>query len=554
MSDQKKFYTTTPIYYGNGVPHIGHFYSSTIANVIHLSQKIRGADARFTTGIDENSQKAVIEADKAEIPIMQYLDSMAEKHKEVWDYFAFDYTDFIRTTEKRHHTLVKDVLQSCFDAGDIYEGEYEGMYCVGCESFKKDDDLVFLNKTTHETFPITPKVIPSDNIIKVCPDHLKTPDTIKEKNYFFKLSKYQMWLEEFYIANPNFVNPNFRFNEVKAFVGRGLEDFSISRETNTFGIPLPFDQTQVTYVWFDALFNYYTSCKYSRGGDKNNEDFVDESDFWPADVHVVGKDIIRFHAIFWPAMLASYFKLGAREQGGIHFQQSDLQFLPKQILAGGFFTVDGQKMSKSLGNVIEPVEYASEYGKELLTLYILSAFPIGNDGDYNRDDAIKTFNAKLANNLGNLVNRVVVLSLKLPLSGILSQPLYNFLPWGRNEAAQKVRKGFENYDLKGVLDQVFRDLDTLNKFADETEPWKLIKTDEQKASEVLYTLAEGLRQVGLTLYPFFPEKMSEMFEKLGLVGYQEQLEAGKLEELLEKQETFKITEKGDALFQRINID
>ena len=561
MSDKKKFYVTTPIYYGNGLPHVGHFYSSTIANIIYKYFKISGFESRFTTGIDENSQKAVIKAEEEGMEIMEYLDHMASEHTKVWDHFNMDYTDFIRTTENRHHTLVRDVLQHCFDKGDIYQGEYEGKYCVGCEAFKKDDDLIEKEGKL------------------VCPDHLTEPDLIKEKNYFFKLSKYQTWMQEFYAANPEFVLPDFRFNEVRAFVERGLEDFSISRETNTFGIPLPFDESQVTYVWFDALFNYYTSCRYSRAGEKTNNDFVDESDFWPANLHIVGKDIIRFHAIFWPAMLASYFDLGEESGGVLHYVDSDAEKLPKNILTGWFFTVDGQKMSKSLGNVIEPVSYSEEYSKELLTLYMLSAFPIGNDGDYDRKDAILTYNAKLANNLGNLVNRVVVLALKLSeKSGELSsqklpENIEALLAYLRHslsyEMTQKqkaeLKKSLEeagetlevptkwkmkNYDLKGTLDEIFIMLDKLNKYADTTEPWKLIKSDEVQAREVLYTLAEGLRQVGLHLYPFFPEKMSEMFTKLGLSHYENDLEAGKLYELLEQSETFIITEKGNPLFAR----
>lgn len=561
MSDKKKFYVTTPIYYGNGLPHVGHFYSSTIANIIYKYFKISGFESRFTTGIDENSQKAVIKAEEEGMEIMEYLDHMANEHTKVWNHFNMDYTDFIRTTENRHHTLVRDVLQHCFDKGDIYQGEYEGKYCVGCEAFKKDDDLIEKEGKL------------------VCPDHLTEPDLIKEKNYFFKLSKYQTWMQEFYAANPEFVLPDFRFNEVRAFVERGLEDFSISRETNTFGIPLPFDESQVTYVWFDALFNYYTSCRYSRAGDKTNNDFVDESDFWPASLHIVGKDIIRFHAIFWPAMLASYFDLGEETEGVLHYVDSDAEKLPKNILTGWFFTVDGQKMSKSLGNVIEPVSYSEEYSKELLTLYMLSAFPIGNDGDYDRKDAILTYNAKLANNLGNLVNRVVVLALKLSEnsgklpSQKLPENIEALLAYLRHSLSyemtdeQKIelkksldeagetlevpaRWKMKNYDLKGTLDEIFVMLDKLNKYADTTEPWKLIKSDEVKAREVLYTLAEGLRQVGLHLYPFFPEKMSEMFTKLGLTHYENDLEAGKLYELLEQSETFTITEKGNPLFAR----
>jgi methionyl-tRNA synthetase len=532
MSEKNTFFVTTPIYYTNGIPHIGHSYSSLIADSIARYQKISGKRVKFSTWVDENSQKIVQSAEKEGKDILDYLDEMAYKHREVWDGLGIQYTDFIRTTEPRHHELVRKVLQKSYDAGDIYQWEYEGKYCVWCEAFKKDDDL-----------------IERDGKL-ICPDHLKEPDIIKEKNYFFRLSKYEDALLKHYDSQPDFVIPGDRFNEVKAFVKRGLEDFSISRETNKFGIKLPFDEDQVTYVWYDALFNYVTVCE---NGDE---------DFWPTDLHVVGKDIIRFHAIYWPAMLLS---------AGYE--------LPKNVLTTGFFTVDGQKISKSLGNVIDPVEFSEKYSKDMLVLYLLSSFNIWQDGDFDQKQAFLTYNAKLANNLGNLVNRVVVLALKLSDSTLQpsSQPstpghpsleqssihldpleekgqaASSSLPFQRNEATDKVGRLFSQYNLKGVLDFCFENLDALNKFADEKQPWVTIKTDEQGTSEVLYTLAEWLRQVGLALYPFFPEKMSEMFIKLGLQNYESELEAGKLNELLKKQETFNITEKWEALFQRIDI-
>jgi len=534
MKEKNKFYVTTPIYYWNWLPHVGHFYSSVIANTIYKFHKISWYNSRFTTWIDENSQKAVIKAEEAWMPIMDYLDSMAKEHKKVWEFFNFDYTDFIRTTSDRHHKLVQKVLAHCYDKWDIYEWIYEWMYCVGCEAFKKDDDLIEYEGKN------------------VCPDHLKEPDQLKEKNYFFKLSKYQTWMEEFYEANPDFVNPNFRYNEVIAFTKRWLEDFSISRETNTFGIPLPFDKTQVTYVWFDALFNYYTACNYSRWGDRDNDNFIDERDFWeenPNKVHVIWKDIVRFHAIFWPAMLASYFDLWEEIDWVLHYKKEDIKYLPSQVLTGWFFTVDGQKMSKSIWNVIEPVEYSKQYSKELLTLYMLSAFPIGNDWDYDRKDAILTYNAKLANNFGNLLNRVVVLGSKL---------------WGELKVEQKHKISFtkynkifsENllkYDLKSALDETFVFLDSLNKFVDEEKPWELLKNNPKKAEEVLFDLAEWLRQVWLNLYSFFPEKMGELFERLGLEKYVEELEKGNLEELRNKTEIFKIVKKDWILFERFEL-
>ena len=580
---KKNFLVTTPIYYWNGLPHVGHFYSSTIANVIYKYHKISWDHSRFTTGIDENSQKAIIKAEEAGMDIMDYLDSMASEHRKVWDHFNFDYTDFVRTTSDRHHEVVKKVLDHCHSKWDIYEWEYEWMYCVWCEAFKKDEDLVFLNKTTNETFPISDKVKPSDNIIKVCPDHLKTPDKIKEKNYFFKLSKYQTWIEEFYAANPEFVNPDFRYNEVKAFVWRGLEDFSVSRETNTFGIKLPFDETQVTYVWFDALFNYYTSCVKSRAWDKNNENFVDENEFWirkdPESgkvLHVVWKDIIRFHAIYWPAMLASYFDLWKEIDWVIHFDaKKDFSYLPNQILTWGFFTVDWMKMSKSIWNVIEPVAYSEKYNKELLTLYMLSAFNIWRDWDYDRKDAILSYNAKLANNFWNLLNRAVVLTLKLKLEeGLISNVSEKF-KWYNIDYSKDSDKPeifdfkwwineynifFDNFmslnTLKLALDLSFKFLDEVNLYVTETEPWTLMKDETKKhqVEEIMYTICETLRNVSMNLYPFFPEKMTQVFEALWLEWYDKELEEWNLESLRNRKITYKILNKAPILFEKFEIE
>lgn len=522
------FFITTPIYYTNWVPHIGHAYSSIIADTIARHQKISWKQVKFSTWVDENSQKAVIAAESLGMETMSYLDMMAEKHKAVWDWLNIKYTDFIRTTEPRHHEFVREVLQKSFDNGDIYEWVYEWMYCVWCESFKKDEDLVYLNKTSNATFPISKSIVESENIIKVCPDHLTIPDKIKEKNYFFKLSKYSDFLEDFYEENTEFVIPNERFNEVKAFVKRWLEDFSISRETNKFGIKLPFDETQVTYVWYDALFNYLTVCQN-----------WDNMKFWPADLHVVAKDIIRFHAIYWPAMLKS----AGYEQ-------------PKQILTTGYLTVDWQKISKSLWNAIDPVEFSEKYSKDLLTLYILSSFNVWHDWDFDQKQALLIYNAKLANNFGNLVNRVVVLALKMNLE--------DWLNWNIDEEIKNKLDDYifiynhsaKDYNLKDLLDLSFKCLDDLNKFADTKQPWKTIKEEDkfEETNDTLFTIAEWLRQVWLCLYPFFPEKMWEMFIKLGLEKYVEQLEDWKLEELRMKQEVFSIKEKWEVLFKRFDVE
>lgn len=541
MKKEDKFFITTPIYYTNGIPHIGHSYSSIIADTIARYQKINGKKVKFSTWVDENSQKAIQKAEELGMEIMPYLDMMASKHKAVWDWLNIEYTDFIRTTESRHHKLVKKVLQTSFDNGDIYEWVYEWMYCVGCEAFKKDDDLIHIDKETGLKVerPVSGKTK------AVCPDHLTEPQKIKEKNYFFRLSAYKDFLLDFYTKNPEFVVPQDRFNEVIAFVKRGLEDFSISRETNTFGIPLPFDETQVAYVWYDALFNYVTVCK-------ENQEWKDDSKFWPADLHIVGKDIIKFHAIYWPAMLKS---------AGYE--------LPHQILTTWFFTVNGQKISKSLGNVIDPVEFSEKYSKDLLTLYLLSSFNIGQDWDFDEKQAILTYNAKLANNLGNLVNRVVVLSLKLGLSlknrfDFSKDRYWSHTSWENWNFSwdiatllrlekDKFLKYFAKYEIKNALDEVFYWLDALNKFTDTQKPWETMKHDIDKTEKILYEIAEWLRLMGICLYSFFPEKMAEMFVKLGLEKYAERLENGELKTLIQETPTFEIKEKWENLFNRIEI-
>ena len=538
MKDKNTFFITTPIYYTNWIPHIGHAYSSLIADTIARNNKINWKKTKFSTWVDENSQKVVEKAEEKNMSIEEYLDLMADEHKKVWNWLKIDFTDFIRTTDKVHHKLVQEVLQKSFDNWDIYEWEYEWMYCVWCEAFKKDEDLVYLNKEQNVTFPISDKVKVNDNIIKVCPDHLKTPDTIKEKNYFFKLSKYEDKLKEFYKNNPDFVTPSDRFNEVKAFVDRWLEDFSISRETNKFGVKLPFDESQVTYVWYDALYNYVTVTT-PEWEQKECSKSPKWYNFWPADLHVVGKDIIRFHAIYWPAMLMS---------AGYE--------LPKQILTTWFFTVDWQKISKSLWNAIDPVQFSEEYSKDLLTLYLLSSFNIGQDGDFDQKQAVLTYNAKLANNFGNLVNRVVVLTLKLGLENGLKWSIDEDINNSLKEYVTDFDKNISIYNLKESLDLTFKFLDAINKYVDEKQPWALIK-DESKRDEVIdifYTISEWLRQVWLNLYSFFPEKMWELFSKIGLEWYVEELENGKLKELREKQEVFMIKEKGEALFERFDVN
>lgn len=491
----QKYYITTPIYYSNGVPHIGHAYSSLLADTIARYHRLQGEDVRFSTWVDENSQKVVESAAEQGMETMQYADMMASKHQAVWDGIGVQYTDFIRTTEDRHTAFVQWVLQKSFDNGDIYSWVYEGLYCVGCESFKKESDL----------------------IDGKCGDHPNKPlQYLKEKNYFFRLSKYQDRLLELYESHPEFVTPRGRFNEVIEFVRWGLEDFSISRETNRFGIPLPFDPEQVTYVWYDALFNYLTVVQ------------DDEKKWWPADLHVIGKDIVRFHGIYWPAMLWS----AGYEP-------------PKQLLTTGHFTVDGQKMSKSLGNVIDPVIYIGENSRDALLLYLFTAFPIGEDGDFNQEQAVLTYNAKLSNNLGNLMSRLVTLSLKIwgdigQESGLVIAGL------SRGEYFRLM--GIN--DLRTTLESVFSYSTTINQFIDEHAPWKIDATTyewQEDLRKILYRALAALRVAALMLLPFFDTKMRELLSRIGM-PYNDTLT---LEENLNIiPDRFVIHEKGDPLYMR----
>lgn len=392
---------------------------------------------------------------------------------------------------------MQEVLQKTFDAGDIYEGEYEGLYCVGCEAFKKEKDLV----NGH------------------CSDHPnKEIQHIREKNYFFRLSKYQDKLLKLYEENPDWITPRTRYNEVIEFVKGGLEDFSISRETNKFGIPLPFDLEQVTYVWFDALYSYMSTISHELG------------DFWPADLHVIGKDIVKFHGIYWPAMLMS---------AGYD--------LPKQLLTTGHFTVDGQKMSKTIGNVIDPVEYCHDYSRDALLLYLFTAFPIGEDGDFDQEQAIFTFNAKLSNNVGNLLNRAIALTLKI--GGTLNRPA-EVISIGDN-FVKNYASTMEKYDLKNALESAFEYATEINKYVDDNTPWKLdAATEKEKLEEILYTLVYHLRRVALMLLPFFTPKMQELLSRVGVPFDEENTLS---EQLLQIPEKFVITEKGEPLYMRINV-
>ena len=465
-----KKYLTTPIYYVNDIPHIGHAYCTLATDTFarYWREKLGKENVFFLTGTDENSQKTVDAAKKAGKEILEYLEEIAGNWRTTWDEIGIEYDDFIRTTEPRHHETVEKILQKIYDKGDIYRGKYEGHYCDGCETFLKESDL---------------------NEKGECPDHLKIPRKIEEENYFFKLSKYEDKLLELYKEKPELLEPGKRRNEVLSFIKSGLEDISISRESAEMGIPLPWDENHKIYVWFDALINYYTGI-----------DTDDKRDFWNYTCHILGKDITRFHNVIWPAMLMS----------------AELP-LPQEEFAHGFFTIDGVKMSKSLGNMVSPLEISREFGNDALRLGLLSSFEFGNDGDFSHENLAKFYDKKLASSLGNLFNRVIVLITKF-LDG--QKPAGISIEKTEEEYA-KFAEFMEEKKLKLAIDYFFQIVDSANELLNEKEPWKLVKSNKKAAKEVFASLLqklETLKKIAKILLPETYPQMTEMLSDEEKVG------------------------------------
>jgi methionyl-tRNA synthetase len=476
--DTKYFYITTPIYYANAVPHIGNAYTSLIADVYARMHRMLWYHVKFTTGTDENGQKMVQTAAAQGKEVMEFLDEVAGQHQQVWDALQISYTDFIRTTELRHRALVQSVLQKSYDAGDIYQWEYDGLYCIWCEWYKKLSDL-------------TPDGL--------CPDHLKKPELLKEKNRFFRLSNYQDRLLEYYTSHQDFCTPSHRFHEVKSFVEQGLEDFSISRQGSTFGIPIPFDPISVTYIWFDALYNYVTSCQW--------DDEMYRSEHCQK-VHVLGKDIARFHAIYRPAMLIS--------AGYV---------LPDLELINGFFTVDGQKMSKSLGNSLDPVALVDVYSRDALVYYLFADIKLGSDGDFSLDRLLAQKDSNLKNGWSNLVNRVVSILRKQEVhqfkvekhtlqtllsyigAGCSKQNILYTVLLDTNTIDQVKSFYFDAANIAQYLSDRYEIVGQLNAYIASTEPRKTIKWDESRAStlEQLQAIVYCIKYLAIMIAPFLIE-------------------------------------------------
>jgi methionyl-tRNA synthetase len=477
------FYITTPIYYVNDVPHLGHAYTTVAADFLARYHRLRGDDVFFLTGTDENSQKIARAAEEAGKDPLTWCDEIVPRWKEVWELLHISYDDFIRTTERRHVEPVQAFVQRLSDAGDVSLGTYVGLYCVACEQFYKEDELV-------------------DGM---CPVHGTPVERVEEENYFFRLSTYQDRLLELYESRPDFVQPEERRNEVVAFVKGGLEDLSISRTTFTWGIPIPWDPKHVMYVWVDALQNYITALGYPDG-----ERFAT---YWPA-VHLVGKDIIRFHAVIWPALLMA---------AGVE--------VPRQVFAHGWLLVGGEKMSKTKLTGIHPKELVDHFGPDAYRYYFLREVQFGQDGSFSWESMVARYNADLANDFGNLASRVLAMLTSYFEGEVPESPAPDAPSARVAEAAAATARLYDErilaMDPTGALATVWELVGELNRYLVEIAPWALAKNEARRVdlARCLYTAAEGLRVLALLVSPVMPVAAGRLWGDLGI---SEPLEAQRL--------------------------
>jgi methionyl-tRNA synthetase len=467
-----RFYLTTPIYYVNALPHIGHAYTTAIGDMLVRHHRQRGDQTFFLTGVDEHATKVYRVALEQGLEPQEYADQIAVPWRELPERLNASTDYFIRTSDEGHKRFVRDFLQRMYDNGDIYQDVYAGLYCVGCEAFKTDDELT------------------ADGL---CQDHLTKPEWIEEKNYFFRLSAYQDKLLALYDERPDFVLPGFRFNEARAFIAGGLQDFSISRAGQPWGIPLPWDETQVTYVWADALVNYLSALTYAREG----EDL--RAEFWPVVHHLLAKDILRFHCVFWPAMLLS----AGYEP-------------PKQLFVHGYLLLDDKKISKSSGNVIEPLELIDVYGSDAVRYWCARAVSFGQDGSASIDGIRERYDSELANDLGNLLSRTTAMIARYR-DGTLVKVDRADIPVDFETLRTDVQARMDAFDVTGALDRIWDAVRRLNQYVTAEAPWQLAK-DEANAARldaVLYTLADGLTALGVALQAFLPEASPKILAALG---------------------------------------
>jgi len=511
MSNEKTYYITTPIYYPSAKLHIGNTYTTVAADALARYKRLTGYDVMFLTGTDEHGQKIQRIAEEKGVTPKAYVDEIVAGIQDLWKIMNISYDKFIRTTDDYHKKTVQKIFKQLYDQGDIYKGAYEGWYCTPCESFWTDTQAVDGK----------------------CPDCGRPVETAKEEAYFFKMSKYADRLIEYIETHPEFIQPESRKNEMlNNFLRPGLQDLCISRTTFTWGIPVEFDPDHVVYVWMDALSNYISAL----GFDSDNDQLYKK--YWPCDVHLVGKDIIRFHTIYWPIFLMA---LG--------------QELPKQVFGHGWLLVDGGKMSKSKGNVVDPVVLVNHFGTDAVRYYLLHEIPFGSDGNFNSEIFIKKVNSDLANDLGNLLSRTTAMVIKY-FDGVIQPPtdkedIDNELINIALDMPKKVEAAINELNLPQALDEIWTLIRRANKYIDETTPWILAKDEDKKArlGTVLYNLIEALRFASVAVSSFLPETGTKIQEQLKVdVATWDSISA------FDGTQAGVTLEKGDVIFPRIDVE